>query len=260
MRVWMLVLAVLVLCDVKMGFAETWTVGLRADHRPYSYKGTDGIPAGVDVELISAVFRRMEVEPDFRLLGDKERLNAFRSRSIDMLGQVRGVPSRFDDWAMIGPLRTHRVIVVGGPFGMPDWTQLSDFKGKIIAGVTSQYHGPLYALADEFETVTFHDLKTALDKVGYTVNYVIGEEIALVDAARTSDAAGELRFLEKPFDVMPLYAAFPKSLSSLSFDSKDVPKVERFHVALDASLNDGTIEKILARWRDRQGLSIPGDR
>lgn len=255
MRVWIVSVTVLLLWG-GTAVAETWNVGLRADHAPYSHRAADGLPAGVDVELISTVLARIEVEPVFHFLAEDERLKAFHSGALDMLAQVQGVPARFEDWDMVGPMRARRVIVVGGPYDAPDWTRLSDFQDKIIAEVAGQDYGPLYARAGELETETYPNLKAALDKLGWTVHYVIGAEIAVLQAARNSRSAGELRVLEKPFDVMPLYVAFPKSPASLSFDRSDVPKAERFRSALDAARSDGTISAILARWRNRQGVSI----
>lgn len=225
--------------------AEQWRVGSMEHFVPFNFLLEDGRYGGLDTEILDAVFARIGVTPHHAPRAWKRAVAEFERGDTDMLFQLSPKPERFKDYLMIGPIRwTKTVFAVPRTSAVEDVTDLSDLSGRTVAVVQEFFYSQDFQDERGFTRVVVYNDTEALRLLSRArVEFAVGGQATLSYLAREIGVQDQIRFLPTPLVVNPRYVAFPRTedgaTNAIAFDR-----------ALEDLRADGTLDRILTRWRD----------
>ncbi len=209
---------------------------------PYFYRNEKGDYAGVDVELMTEVCRRLGYAPVFRLINWETKDALLSSGQIDCLTGAFSMNGREDRYLWAGPHMNSRQVVM-----VPEESpiqSLSDLNGKRVAvqnsGKAEEYlisSDPTHPkVRDVLSFSTIEEAIFAMRK-GY-VDAVAGHEGPLV---KYTEMDGEsYRVLKEPLSISHIGVAFKKG-----GDAVLAASVQETLKDIEA---EGTTAKIVAKY------------
>lgn len=227
--------------------AETWRVVGNATFVPYSYiDPVTNTPKGLDVDLVSAVLKDAGVDFQIRLYPWQRVIKMLANGQADMAFIFTGTLERQLQFHLVGPIRegTTRFMTRLG-FPLNDWHDLNDLEPYVIGQVAG------YTYESTFDSASLKRDKTALQAgqlvamlLAERVNIIVGDALQLLYLAREQDGVTNVRMLPTPLVRMPRYVAFTKGQSV---------RAEQFNEALQRLRANGTLDAIIANWRQEVG-------
>lgn len=210
---------------------------------PFNYTGTDGQPAGIDIELAREALRRMGYVPEFINIEWENKKDLLESREIDCIWSCFSIDGREDEYNWAGPYMASRQVAAVLPES--DIYELSDLEGRAVAVQATTKPEEVFLGHTDAESLSLRLVMSmqnreliypALSK-GY-VDAVAAHETAI--RQYMNDYGVEYRILEEPLLVVGLGVAFDKNDDS------------GLNILLSQTLEemrlDGTSEKIIGKY------------
>lgn len=238
-----LLLVLLIICGCqKKETTELTKIVVGIDNfEPYSYIGSDGKYAGVDVELARVCFNRLGYEPDFVFIEWANKNELLENGDIDCIWSCFSMNGREEKYNWAGPyLYSRQVVLVRTNSGIKT---LADLENKRV-GVQATTKGeslmlhkidsniPSIKQVDSFSTTS--DLFSAIRK-NY-VDAICGHEALLYSLGKEAD----FTILDESPSLSELGVAFKK-------DSND-QLVSALNDCLKEVMEDGTLEAIVTKY------------
>ncbi len=218
-----------------------WRVAMDPSFPPFESLDADGLPTGLDVDLVNEIARRMGVRAEITAVGFDELVDAVAARRVD--GAVSALPEmpwRTKEVAFSRPyIDAGLVLAVPGRSVM---TGADDLSGKRVAAEWGSQGDALardLAAKEEgaFELVLQETADAALQAV------IEGRaDAAIVDAitlALVDRGAGTLKAAGPPLQPDPYVVYLPVGSARL---------LENVNAAMNAMEADGTLAAIRMRW------------
>lgn len=210
---------------------------------PYNYTGTDGRPAGIDIDLATEAFRRMGYQPKFVSIDWESKRTLVERGDIDCIWSSFSMDGREDDYCWAGPYMASRQVVAV----MRDSSiyTLADLAGKTVAVQATTKPEEIFLagtapripqLQAVFSMQNRELIYPAMSK-GY-VDAVAAHETSVLQYM--ADYGVDYRILEEPLMVVGLGVAFARD------DERGL--AESLSDTLDGMRADGTTREILARY------------
>lgn len=119
--------------------AETLTVGVHYDNRPWSFRGPDNRYIGVDVDIMKAVANQLGIGVWFKPMGFSELFEALQTGEIDAVASsITVTPDRLRNFDFTQPYyATARAAIVLTASGIKDLAGLSGKEVAVTPGTTN---------------------------------------------------------------------------------------------------------------------------
>lgn len=232
--------ALLPLKDVR---AEVWLIASQDNFPPYNFT-LKGKRTGLDTEIVDTVLKRIGVLPVFQSLSWTEVLDSLEKDKVDLAFQFVGRSDRFQKYHMIGPIRSGETVFMVRADSDITFETLEDLKGLEIG------YSQGFAYTPEFDNATFltkvpasSDLSNIRRLLTGRLDVVVGDRHTLTYFADQEAKLTKVKFLPKMLGTVPRYFALPKSRGD---------KAQRFQAAFEEIKNDGTLDQIITRWRNKR--------
>ncbi len=210
---------------------------------PYNYTGTDGWPAGIDIDLATEAFRRMGYQPKFVSIDWESKRTLVERGDIDCIWSSFSIDGRESDYRWAGPYMASRQVVAV----MRDSSiyTLADLAGKTVAVQATTKPEEIFLAGTDpriprlqavFSMQNRELIYPAMSK-GY-VDAVAAHETSVLQYM--ADYGVDYRILEEPLMVVGLGVAFARD------DERGL--AESLSDTLDGMRADGTTREILARY------------
>ncbi len=216
------------------------------EYAPYVYVGRNNERKGIDVELAQEVCRRIGRKFVFKEIKWDEKNTYLESGEVDCVWGAFSMNDREDDYLWAGPYYVGRqVVVVRADSGI---NELSELEGKRIAVQSSTKSEEIFLkrsmpnvpdVGKVFSFVNMDEIFAALSR-GY-VDACSGHEEAI--RYHMKNLAESYRVLDEPIAVSKMGVAFVKG--------GDSDLASRVNKALDDMKNDGTVEKTVKKYTQK---------
>ena len=218
-----------------------WRVAMDPSFPPFESLDANGVPVGLDVDLVNEIARRMGVQADITAVGFDELVDAVAARRVD--GAVSALPEmpwRTKEVAFSRPyIDAGLVLAVPADSGIAG---VEDLPGKRVA---AEWGSQGDALARELATDEEGAFELALQETADAALQAVVErqaDAAIVDAvtlALFDRDAGRLVVAGPPLQSDPYVVYTPVGSPRL---------LDNVNAALEAMEADGTLEVIRMRW------------
>ncbi len=238
------VIAIILLCAALAGLtparAETWIVASEDSFPPYSFT-RDGRRAGIDVEIVEAALKAIDITPQHVALPWSRVIYSVDHDLVDFAFQFVGTPERFARWTMVPLNRVSQTVLVLPRASSFDYTGLADLRGMTIGVVQGYRYAPAFDEATYFRRESAEDNLLNLKKLAAgRLDAIVGDMLTLHYLARENGLVDQIRYAEKPLVEVPRYAAFPQARAV---------RAQRFADGMKRITDDGTLARILQVWR-----------
>ena len=215
------------------------------NYPPYNYLDEDGMPTGIDVELVTEAFKRMGYGTEFIYIDWEQKKNLVESGDIDCIMGCFSMEGRLDDYKWAGSyMVSNQVVAV--PENSDIYT-LSDLAGKNIAvQSTSKPEGLFLNKTDSRipEIGTLISLeKRELMFTFLAKNYVdavAAHETFILEYANNNDV--KYRIIDEPLMTVGIGTAFSKH------DDRGI--CEELDKTFAEMREDGTAAEIIGKYLD----------
>ncbi|HYE01503.1 MAG TPA: transporter substrate-binding domain-containing protein [Alphaproteobacteria bacterium] len=218
---------------------ESWVVLSDIDFPPYNFTA-EGRRTGLDTEIVEAVLARIGVTPQHRPLPWRRVQESMEAGEGDMAFQFVGRPDRFERFNVVGPIRQGVTVFAVRADSDIRYERLEDLTGLRIGTSAG------FTYTQAFDSAAFLTKEEAphteanLRKLAHgRVDAVIGDLTTIAWLLGQLDLRDRIKILPRPHAEVPRYVLFPKSRTD---------RADRFAAALQALKDDGTLERIAARW------------
>ncbi len=220
---------------------ERWSVYFDDTFPPYNFRDGDRF-SGMDLEIVQAILGRIGVDWEFRTLPWPRVLAALDRGDADVVVQMVGVPARFERYLMVGPFRTGQTVLAVPKESRLVFSGLDSLHGRTVGTVRGFLYTPDFDAARGFTREESVSVAQSLRKlVTGGVDAVVGDRVALAWVARREGLGDRIRFLPTVLAEVPRYIALPRGREE---------KAARLAQGLEMIRQDGTLARIIARWRD----------
>lgn len=196
--------------------------------------------AGLDVEIVAAALEAAGQPFEIQLYPWERAKRMLDGGQVDAAFQFVGTPERRAQHRLAGPIRNGVTVLMARVDGPADYRSLADLAPYTIGTV----HG--FAYTGEFDNAPLNkdsgaaNVEQLLKKLAARrVDVIVGDRRQLLYLARQLGIRAEVRIIGKPLAEVPRYVGFRK-------DSED--KAARFEKGLEIIRQNGTLNRILARW------------
>ncbi len=223
----------------SIGAAETWKVGSQEDFVPFNYV-ENGKYVGIDVEILHTAVDAIGVTLDHRPTSWRRALLDFGAGKLDAIFQLTPTPERFDNWHMVGPLRTTQtVFMTRANSAVDDIHDLSDLSGLIVGAVAGYTYGHAFDNDDTiFKEPSVDDFTNVRKLLLGRSDIVVGGFETLKYVVNELNAQDKVRFLATPLVVRDRYIAFQRTPDGYA-------KAQRLQEQLDLMHSEGIIPEII---------------
>ena len=245
---WILVLA-LVLFGAGNLTAETWLIGCDLYSPPYNFRlkdgkpnADDGIPTGLDTEIVEAVLTEIGVQPEIKFMPWKRVLQLMEADKLDMSFQYKASSERFEKFLIIGPLRAGKtVFAVPKDSSIKEWNDLKDFSGIRVGGIRGYIYTPEFDGASDIKKdVTANNYEQLVKMLALKrFPVIIGDQASIVYTAKQLNLTDKIRLLPKVLQQIDRFVVFPNSKPEMA---------GRFAHGLNKIRFEGKLDQILAKW------------
>lgn len=223
--------------------AEVWIVASLDNFPPYNFT-LKGKRTGLDTEIVNTALARIGVLPVHQALGWQEVLDNLEKDKLDLAFQFVGTAARFEKYHMIGPIRSGETVFMARADSDINFETLEDLKDVPIGYVQGFTYTPEFDKASFLNKVPASgDLSNIRRLLNGRVDLVIGDYHALMFFADQEAKLTKVKVLPKTLGTVKRYFAIPKSRTD---------KADRFKAALEEMRQDGTLDQIIASWRNRK--------
>ena len=221
---------------------------------PYIYLNNDGTPAGIDVEIATAAFRRMGYAARFEVIDWEQKTALVESGAIDCIWGCFSMQGRETLYRWAGPYMVSRqVVAVNADSSIQS---LSDLAWKtVMVQSTSKPEGIFLSGSDpripqtvEVFSIEDRSVQYAMLACGY-VDAIAAHETAILQYMKDSNAA--FRILEEPLLVTGLGVAFAKN------DSRGLD--HQLNDTFAQMREDGTLERIVGKYLEHASQYLEVD-
>ena len=221
---------------------------------PYIYLNTDGVPAGIDVEIATEAFRRMGYAARFETIDWEQKTDLVESGTIDCIWGCFSMDGREEVYRWAGPYMVSRqVAAVDADSSI---RSLSDLADKIVAVQSTGKPEEIFLSGSdpripqtvEVLSIENRSVQYALLSCGY-VDAIAAHETGILQYMK--DNSVEFRILEEPLLVTGLGAAFAKN------DSRGLDT--QLNAVLAQMRADGTLEQIVGRYLEHASQYLEVD-
>lgn len=221
---------------------KPWLVYCGEDFPPYSWADAGRMPRGMDVEIVAAILDRLAVPYAIEQMTWSRALASLEQGVPDLLFELVPAADRFTRFHMVGPFRTGETVFAVRADSRLTFDSLDDLRGLIIGTGRRYSYLPEFDQATHFTRDPAPSDQLSLRKlVSGRVDMVVGDRFALSWKARREGLLDRIRFLPRPLATAGRYVALPLDRAA---------KADRLRSALAAMLADGSIDAIVARWRE----------
>ncbi|WP_300434520.1 transporter substrate-binding domain-containing protein [uncultured Mameliella sp.] len=225
----------------KVMESGTLTVGVKADYKPWGYRGTDGSIIGMEPDMAQMIADTMGVDLELMAVVSSNRMQFLEQGQIDlMIATMTDRPDRRELVGIVGPnyYTSGTNVMAPKQLGFTDW---SDLTGKPVCGIQGAFYNQIVEDRYDVEVVAFSgtaEAKQALrDKKCVAFVYddsSIGSDIA----------SGNWDDFEMPLpseDDSPWGLAVPKSEEDCVFGAFMKGMQYQWHL-------DGTLIELEEKW------------
>lgn len=223
---------------------ETWHVATEEGYRPYNYTDPHtGLPAGLDVELVTAVLDDLHVSYDFTFLPWGRVKRALVEGKVDLAFQFLDTPQRRAEFLLVGPFRQGKTVFACLKGCAIDYHELSDLRPYRLTTVAGYAYGNRFDQAglNVNNPVTRSELLPGL-LLARRTDLIVGDELTLHTLAARQGVLDQIEFLPMPLSLEPRYVAFRHGNTAMA---------ERFEHSLAKLRGNGTLDAIVQRWTAR---------
>lgn len=218
-----------------------WMVFCTDDFPPYCWNMPGKGPAGLDVELVSAMLDRAGVPYKIQQMAWARAMAGLEQRRCDLLFGLVPSEQRFRDFLMVGPFRDGEIAFAVRADSPIIFQTLDDLAGLTVGTTLRNHYGAAFDNATHFTRDPARtDQLSLLKLVAGRVDLVVGDRLALAWKAKQEGIVDKIRFLSTPLSVSPHYIALPRDRGG---------KAERLEAARQSLIADGGLDTIIQRWR-----------
>lgn len=223
------------------GREAPWIVNCIDDFPPYCFTIPDHGPAGLDVEIVTALLEEAGAPYRFQQMVWSRAMVQLEQRQCDILFGLVPSEQRFRDFLMVGPFRDGEIAFAARADRALTFNTLEDLTGLVIGTAQRNHYGAAFDTATHFTRDPARSDEFSLRKLAAgRIDLVVGDRLALAWKAKELGVLDKIRFLPKPLSVSPHYIALP-------LDRQD--KAQRLEVARQTLMANGAIGAIMERWR-----------
>ncbi len=218
-----------------------WIIFCADDFPPYCWNMPGKGPAGLDVELVSAMLERANAPHDIQQMAWGRAMAGLEQGRCDILFGLVPSEQRFRDFLMVGPFRDGEIAFAVRADSNITFQTLDDLAGLTVGTTQRNHYGAAFDNATQFaRDPARNDQLSLLKLVAGRVDLVVGDRLALAWKAKQQGISDKIRFLPKPLSVSPHYMALPRDRGE---------KAARLEAARQSLIRDGGLDAIIARWR-----------
>lgn len=215
------------------------------NYPPYNYLDVNGVPTGIDVDILTEAFNRMGYQVNISYINWEDKKTLLANGEIDVVCGSFSMDGREDDYRWAGPYMTSREVVAVDPESSIQ--TLADLAGKTVAVQTTT----------QPEKIFLNNTNPNVPEVGKL--YSVGDRMLMyplvskgyVDAL----AAHEASILQYEKDYSVSYRILDESIKDVglgyAFDKNDTRGIaEQLDATLSQMHEDGTLAKIVGEYLD----------
>ncbi|WP_173012678.1 transporter substrate-binding domain-containing protein [Niveispirillum sp. SYP-B3756] len=218
-----------------------WIVFCTDDFPPYCWNMPGKGPAGLDVELVSAMLERAGPPYDIQQMAWSRAMVGLEQGRCDILFGLVPSEQRFRDFLMVGPFRDGEIAFAVRADNPITFQTLDDLAGLTVGTTLRNHYGAAFDNATHFTRDPARtDQLSLLKLVAGRVDLVVGDRLALAWKAKQEGISDKIRFLATPLSVSPHYIALPRDRGE---------KAQRLEAARQSMVADGSLDAIIQRWR-----------
>lgn len=223
------------------GRETPWIVNCVDDFPPYSFSIPGHGPAGLDVEIVTALLEQAGAPYRFQQMVWSRALAQLEQRQCDILFGLVETAQRMRDFLMVGPFRDGEIAFAARAHSSLTFNSLQDLTGLVIGTAQRNQYDPAFDTAPHFTREAARSDELSLRKlVAGRIDLVVGDRLALAWKAKELGLLDKIRFLPKPLTISPRFMAMP-------LDRQD--KAQRLEAARQTLMANGAIGAIMERWR-----------
>jgi polar amino acid transport system substrate-binding protein len=243
MRSWLRLFPLAVLLGGTVASAASWTVASESNFPPYCFN-KKGVRSGIDVEIVEAVLTSMGINPRHRAAAWPEVVTAVEQGQAEVGIQFVWSKEREEKLALIGPHRVGQTVLLVRDGDKLVFDSMASLHGKRVGVVQGFKYLPEFDADEKIKKLpAANNLQLLRRLVNKRVDVIIGDRDSLAALAQIEGSNRLVRVLEKPLAEVPRFIAMPKGTPERD------EKVARFKKAYEAVVANGTVEKILAKYR-----------
>lgn len=218
-------------------------IGIDSTYGPYTYEDDEGNFVGVDIELSTEAFRRMNYHVTYRAITWSEKNACLDRGAIDCIWSCYTMTDREDEYLWAGPyMKSRQVAMVRTDSGIHRLKQLDGCRVAVISSTKPESlllerpdpNLPQVAEVDCFDSM--EEVFAALRK-NY-VHAIAGHEIAVGQLMERDPA--HYKILDEPLQEVLVGVAFPKN--------GDEALAQQLTATLRAMEADGTTAGIFEKY------------
>jgi len=193
------------------------TVGYAPDYPPYEYTDKTGSPAGIAVDVITEVARRMDMETRLQALSRDEALQALNEGQIDVIAWMPYSPERGREFVLsVGWAQTTSSVFVRKT---SKYNEISDVVPKVMVAPTGNIEYDALRRKGVTQLIGTQSIEEALMKTvtGTADGAGCNREVARAVMNRHVGWETALRELDPPLAVTTLTAASRKGNEILMY-------------------------------------------
>lgn len=218
---------------------EVWTVLMDEKFPPFAYV-EDGIPQGVDTEIITAVLNRIGVTPQYQPMPWNRVVRSLEWVGYDMAFQFVDTPERRERFVLVGPFRTGRTVIMVRRDTAFRYESLEDLAGLRVITVQGFAYTKAFDEATGFTRIPVGEVGLGVRMLAAgRADAMIGDIWSLANTADVLGLSGQLLVLPGSLSEVGRHVIFPKGKEG---------KAARFAEGLGQIRADGTLQSIVNKW------------
>jgi polar amino acid transport system substrate-binding protein len=218
-----------------------WIISCENDYPPYNFIDDIGIKTGLDTDIVKAVLSYLKISYSLNFVSWKELLDALNNDKLDLAYQFVGYPERFEQYEMVGPIRSSKTVFAVHKFSnIYSFTSLKDLKTLTIGYINGWSYTPEFDSANFLDKDPANNYEELIKRlIKRRDDLIIGDIRVIEYIAKTINAYDSIRFLPEILREAPRYVAFPKQKKK---------NAQMFQEGLEAIKKNGSYDIILKRW------------
>lgn len=224
------------------------------EYEPYNYFDKNGNLVGIDADLAEEAFNRMGYSPTHLVMKWTEKDDYLDEGVIDCIWDAYSMNGKEDKYLWSDPyLYSKEVVVVNENSPI---MKLNDLDGRKIATLTNTRSESILLQGESFPWIqpeaiySFQNMKECLTALRQEyVEAATGDRMYVERYMKNH--SGKLRILEESLETSRLAVAFP--------EDADAELVEQLNETLKEMKADGTIEKILEKYKAKHMITAEGE-